>query len=69
MGFDHCPITETAINIGYSCKLLTQEMKNVFIIDAEEEQRVLQQLKDANDEVDAAMKEFNEGGGPVDTVS
>jgi len=40
----------------------------VFIIDADEEQGVLQQLKDANDKVDAALKEFEQGGGPLDAV-
>jgi hypothetical protein len=26
-------LTETAINIGYSCQLLTNEMADIFIID------------------------------------
>lgn len=53
---------ETAINIGYSCKLLTEDMKEVLIIDAEEEEEVLEQLKDANDKIDSAMVEFKESG-------
>jgi len=40
-------------------------MKDVFIIDADEEQEVLQQLKDANNTVDAAMKEFERGNSSV----
>lgn len=54
---------ETAINIGYSCKLLTEDMKEVLIIDAEEQQEVLDELKDANDKIDSAMHEFEESGG------
>lgn len=38
--------TETAINIGYSCKLLTEDMKEVFVVDGEEENEVEVQLKD-----------------------
>jgi len=38
-------------------------MKEVFIIDAEEEEEVLEQLKDANDKIDSAMVEFKESGG------
>uniref|UniRef100_T1JEU8 Phospholipid-transporting ATPase n=1 Tax=Strigamia maritima TaxID=126957 RepID=T1JEU8_STRMM len=40
---------ETAINIGYSCHLLTDELVDVFIIDAHEE-----------DEVEAQMNKFRE---------
>ena len=39
--------SETAINIGYSCQLLTDEMEEVFVIDAEEKDEVLQQIEDA----------------------
>ena len=59
---------ETAVNIGYSCKLLTEDMKEVLIIDAEEEEEVLEQLKDANDKIDSAMTEFNERGDQADTT-
>lgn len=59
---------ETAINIGYSCKLLTEDMKEVLIIDAEEEEEVLEQLKDANEKIDSAMTEFNERGDQADTT-
>ena len=64
-----CGLIETAINIGYSCKLLTEDMKEVLIIDAEDENGVLEQLKDANDKIDSAMHEFKESGGDqTDTV-
>ncbi|CAE1294791.1 E7.6.2.1 [Acanthosepion pharaonis] len=36
---------ETAINIGYSCKLLTDEMEEIFIVDGEEYEEVHDQLK------------------------
>ncbi|KAE9554781.1 hypothetical protein FO519_001978 [Halicephalobus sp. NKZ332] len=38
--------TETAINIGYSCRLLTEDMKEVFVVDGKEESEVEVQLKD-----------------------
>ncbi|KAL4227660.1 Phospholipid-transporting ATPase ID [Mactra antiquata] len=38
---------ETAINIGYSCRLLTDEMEEVFVIDAEEFNEVKTQMEDA----------------------
>lgn len=38
-------------------------MKEVFIINAEEEEGVLEQLKDTNDKIDSAIVEFNESGG------
>ncbi|KAI6187437.1 Phospholipid-transporting ATPase [Aphelenchoides besseyi] len=38
--------TETAINIGYSCQLLTEDMKEVFIVDGKKEIEVEVQLKD-----------------------
>ncbi|VDM48034.1 unnamed protein product [Toxocara canis] len=36
---------ETAINIGYSCRLLTENMREVFVIDGETEREVEVQLK------------------------
>lgn len=41
---------ETAINIGYSCRLLTDEMREVFIIDADDAAGVREQL-DVNQNV------------------
>ena len=38
---------ETAINIGYSCKLLTDDMREVFIIDADDAAGVRDQLEKA----------------------
>ena len=48
--------TETAINIGYSCQLLTDEMEEVFVIDAEEKDEVLKQLEDALKHIDDVKK-------------
>ena len=44
-------LTETAINIGYSCKLLTDEMEEIYVIDGETEEEVLQQMEKAYDEM------------------
>ena len=39
--------TETAINIGYSCKLLTDELEDLIIVDGNDEQTVKTQLEEA----------------------
>ncbi|XP_052238841.1 phospholipid-transporting ATPase ID-like isoform X1 [Dreissena polymorpha] len=44
---------ETAINIGYSCRLLTDEMEEVFCIDEEDMAKVEEQL-------DKALKEIHD---------
>ncbi|KAK0400357.1 hypothetical protein QR680_003461 [Steinernema hermaphroditum] len=46
---------ETAINIGYSCRLLTEEMKEVFVVNGKEEKEVEVQLKSIKRKLDAAM--------------
>lgn len=38
---------ETAVNIGYSCRLLTDSMKEVFLINAEDMSTVEEQLDKA----------------------
>ena len=48
------PVAETAVNIGYSCKLLTDDMEEPFIVDAEGMEEVEVQLKQALDEVKSA---------------
>ncbi|KAK7116638.1 phospholipid-transporting ATPase ID-like isoform X1 [Littorina saxatilis] len=45
---------ETAINIGFSCRLLTDEMEEPFIVDAESLEEVEQQLRTALTEVKEA---------------
>ena len=52
-------IQETAINIGYSCKLLTEEMEEVFVIDAEEMEDVKKQLTEARDRMLQIKREFH----------
>jgi len=37
-------LSETAVNIGYSCRLLTDEMDEVFTVDGESHDVVLSQL-------------------------
>ena len=39
------------MNIGYSCRLLTDDMKEVFVIDADDEAEVKDQLKSALDQI------------------
>lgn len=42
---------ETAINVGYSCQLLTDEMVDVFIVDASSYDEVQQQLLKFRDNI------------------
>ncbi|XP_069187233.1 phospholipid-transporting ATPase ID isoform X2 [Procambarus clarkii] len=42
---------ETAVNIGYSCQLLTDEMVNIFIIDAQSASEVEEQLQKFREEI------------------
>lgn len=44
-------LTETAINIGYSCQLLTDELVDVFIVDASSYDEVQQQLLKFRDNI------------------
>ena len=48
--FFSCP--ETAINIGYSSKLLTEDMR-VFIVDADDREGVIDQLNVAREEIES----------------
>ena len=43
--------TETAINIGYSCHLLTDDMKEVFTIDGETLEAVKQAISECKNKV------------------
>lgn len=56
-----CCFSETAINIGYSCKLLTDEMEEIYIVDGESYEAVEAQLKKARDE----MVKINREGGTL----
>lgn len=51
-----CIPTETAINIGYSCHLLTDEMEEVFIIDEDDYEKVRDQLEQAIKDVEDYKK-------------
>lgn len=62
---------ETAINIGYSCRLLTEDMREVFVIDGADEHEVEVQLKDIKRRIDRVAAN-NSGGcdnGSVAVVS
>ncbi|KAM9805955.1 phospholipid-transporting ATPase ID isoform 5-T5 [Syngnathus typhle] len=61
---------ETAVNIGYSCKMLTDDMDDVFIISGQSVQRVKQELRRAREQMitqsqtkDTDKKEVAEGCG------
>lgn len=47
MSVDCLFVSETAINIGYSCQLITDEMEEIFIVDGETYESVEKQMKDA----------------------
>jgi len=48
---------ETAINIGYSCRLLTEEMEEVYVVDGETFQEVEDQLRKAKQDMDRLIKQ------------
>ena len=52
-------VLETAINIGYSCKLLTDEMEEMYVIDGDTYETVYEQMQRARDEI---AKLSNSGG-------
>ncbi|XP_051922125.1 phospholipid-transporting ATPase ID isoform X2 [Hippocampus zosterae] len=63
---------ETAVNIGYSCKMLTDDMTQVFIISGHSVQRVKQELRRAREQMialsqtkDSEREEVVEGCGEV----
>lgn len=57
-------VSETAINIGYSCRLLTEEMEEPFIIDADSFEEVEAQLRKALEDIDK-MKNGKPNDGVV----
>ena len=56
---------ETAINIGYSCQLLTDEMNEVFIVDGHTYDDVELQLGKLRDTIVNAEKSGGVNGGPT----
>ena len=54
-------ILETAINIGYSCKLLTDDMDEMYIVDGESYEEVWKQLNDARDGINSILSDYNSG--------
>ncbi len=44
MNFSPC-VTETAVNIGYSCKMLTDDMTEIFIVNGHTVQSVREELR------------------------
>lgn len=60
-------LTETAINIGYSCQLLTDEMADIFIIDGHTYDDVESQLGKFREAVRSASLGY--GGAPTAATS
>ncbi|XP_059479506.1 probable phospholipid-transporting ATPase IM isoform X3 [Neocloeon triangulifer] len=56
---------ETAINIGYSCQLLTDDMAEVFIVDGNLYEDVEQQLGRLRDMINNSEKSDGVNGGPT----
>ena len=53
---------ETAINIGYSAHILTNEMKNIFVIEGKSFEKVEEELEHALEELTSNSKEGNRFG-------
>ena len=49
--------SETAINIGYSCKLLTDEMEDIYVVDGDNYETVENQLQKAYGEMTRISKD------------
>lgn len=65
-------ISETAINVGYSCQLLTDELVDVFIVDgttADEVQLQLQRFRDSIRIVNTYQPRSPNGRGTTATDS
>ncbi|XP_074651966.1 phospholipid-transporting ATPase ID-like isoform X2 [Tubulanus polymorphus] len=63
---------ETAVNIGYSCKLLTDDLEDVFVIDGDNFSVVESQLRMALDTIKKfqnAPRMNGTGAGGIETVS
>ena len=58
---------DTAINIGYSCKLLTDELEDVYVIDGGDEEEVEKQLRKCHDEM-TKMKASHVAGVTMTTL-
>jgi len=50
-------ISETAINIGYSCRLLKEEMEEIYIVDGDTAADVRRQLQNAVDDMEEKSKD------------
>ena len=51
--------SETAINIGYSCKLLTDEMEEIYIVDGDSFEEVESQLQKAREDMQKHLSGIN----------
>ncbi|XP_033633793.1 phospholipid-transporting ATPase ID-like isoform X2 [Asterias rubens] len=65
---------ETAVNIGYSCKLLTDQLNEIFIINATEKEQAEKEIKDCLEKIRDVMgikdkEELKELAGDGDDIS
>ncbi|CAD6194597.1 unnamed protein product [Caenorhabditis auriculariae] len=56
--------TETAINIAYSCRLLTDDMKEIVVVDGQTEPEVEVQLKDTRNTFEGLLRSPTPSGKP-----
>jgi len=52
---------ETAINIGYSCRLLKEEMEEVYVVDGVTATDVRRQLREAVNDMEEKSKDESDG--------
>ena len=58
-----CVCTETAVNIGYSCRLLTEDIDETFTVDGESHDVVLSQLTNAAAVIHGKLSLGSSGAG------
>ena len=51
-------VVETAINIGFSCRLLTNEMKEVFVVEGRDVESVTRSLTQLNEMIKSSLREY-----------
>jgi phospholipid-translocating ATPase len=57
---------ETAINIGYSCKLLTDELEEIYVLDADSKESVRNQLEEKQRDMHKKLSEVSPDSLPND---
>ena len=62
-------ISETAINIGYSCKLLTDDLEEIYVIDGDTKEGVKGQLLEKQADMMKKLSEVPPGYMPDVTIA